>query len=147
MTARKKAGTAMSAAREKPTHQVYQRMLPLREPSGQELRDQALAAHEERRSDIIEAGRRALLRHLLVHGTATADDVRDAVTLPDGVNPVCLGAVPMGLARAGIIQCAGHQPSRRPERHGAPTAVWAIVDETAARRWLAEHSGKGVADE
>jgi hypothetical protein len=79
------------------------------------------------------------LLHLLEHGTGTADDVRSAVTLPQGINPVCLGSVPSALARAGIIRRVGFAPCVRVERHAAPTSVWAIVDAAKAWVWLAEH--------
>ena len=160
MHTRKKAapGTAAASNELEPLYDDGHAELPLwqgrttSEPDpegsdGKSRRDSALEMLESRRGELIEAGRRALLRHLLVHGAGTADDIRDALTLPDGVNPVCLGAVPVSLARAGIIHRVGYEPSRRPERHGAPTAVWAIADESAARQWLAEHGGKGVADE
>ncbi len=139
MTTKKKAAPSQATATTKP-HRLYQPPLPLGEPTGEELKEAALAEFEGLRREIVLRARRALLMHLLVHGTATADDVRDLVELPDGISPTCLGAVPGALARAGIIRRAGHIPSKRPERHASPTAVWELLSETAAVEWLAEHA-------
>lgn len=84
--------------------------------------------------------RRALLGALLANGTATADDVRDAIALPAKVNPVCLGAVPTALARAGIIAADGFAETSRPRAHARPLKVWRLIDRNAAERWLAEAS-------
>ena len=56
-----------------------------------------MAAHvllEAHRGRTIRNARRVLLQHLLDYGTATIDDVRAVIELPDGVDPVCLGTVP-----------------------------------------------------
>jgi hypothetical protein len=52
---------------------------------------QTLAA---RRESYVNRGRRVLLKRLLSHGMATADDVRRAVELPAHIDPRCLGSVP-----------------------------------------------------
>ncbi len=140
MTAQKKAVPSEATAKTNPPR-LYQPELPLGEPTGEELKDAALAQLEKLRRDIIRRARRALLLHLLAHGTATADDVRDLVELPDGISPACLGAVPRALARAGIIGRAGYAASKRPERHAAPTAVWELVDRAAAEEWLIKDEG------
>ena len=80
-------------------------------------------------------GRRALLSVLLRDGTATADNVRDAVELPPQINPVCLGVVPGALARVGIIESDGFKKSRRREAYAHPLQVWRLVDRAAPRRW------------
>ena len=80
-----------------------------------------------------------MLLRLLDAGTATADDVRAAVELPDGIDPRCLGAVPGPLADAGIIRRADYRPSSRPERHASIIAIWALADRAAALAWLAVH--------
>lgn len=99
----------------------------------------ALDGLESARAESILLGRRALLRRLLETGAATADDVRDAVTLPEGVNPTCLGCVPRPLVAAGIIQHAGFVTTRRPDAHARPISGWALLDEDAALAWLAAH--------
>lgn len=107
---------------------------------GERCRDAALTLLAERRSAVVRAGQRALLLQLLAAGTATADDVRDAVPLPPGIGPRCYGAVPLPLADAGIIAHAGYTPTRRPEAHARPVAIWTLADRAAALAWLAAHS-------
>lgn len=99
----------------------------------------AHALLEARREVYVLRGRRALLAALLAGGDATADDVRDAVELPDEINPVCLGVVPGPLARAGIIERVGFAESRRPDAHARPVSVWRLADRAAALGWLAAH--------
>ncbi len=99
----------------------------------------AHALLEARREVYVLRGRRVLLQRLLDAGEATADDVRDAVELPDRINPVCLGVVPGPLARAGIIERVGFVESRRPDAHARPVSVWRLADRAAALTWLAAH--------
>lgn len=110
-------------------------------------RDHVLDVLAELRDVLVLRGRRALLSALLAHGTATADDVRAAVDLPDGIDPVCLGAVPLPLARAGIIERAGYVPTGRPTAHARPVAVWRLVDRAGAIAWLAGHPDQPDADD
>ena len=92
------------------------------------------------RETLIRRGRRALLGAMLAgDGTATADDVRAAVELPDGINANLFGAVPGLLARAGIIRLARLRLSARPERHRGINRVWQLADGPAALAWLAMH--------
>ena len=107
---------------------------PLR--NGQVLRSEALAAMGSKHAGFLRAGRRALLEALLRCGRATADDVRAAVPLPAGASPRAFGAVPGGLAKAGLIAPAGYRPSSRPEAHARPIQVWALLSADAARAWL-----------
>lgn len=112
---------------------------PLQSPSGEALKLSAQAFLEARRELIILRGRRALLTVLLRTGRATADDVRDTVELPEGIDPVCLGAVPGALARTGIIERIGFGPSSRADAHARPVSVWRLADRDAALAWLAVH--------
>ena len=73
---------------------------------GELLKREALTLLEARREVYVLRGRRALLGALLCSGTATADDVRDAVELPPGINPKLFGSVPGSLAKAGIIRAS-----------------------------------------
>jgi len=93
-----------------------------------------LEAHRER---LVRAARRAILRHLLDHGTATADDVRAAVPLPPGIDPTCFGPVPGLLAKARIIRAVGFQKTARAVANARQNRVWALVDDAAAVAWLA----------
>ena len=101
-----------------------------------------LAAHallEARREVYILRGRRALLLRLLDAGEATADDVRDAVALPAGIDPKVFGVVPGLLAKARIIERAGYAESRRPDAHARPLSIWRLTDRVGALAWLDAH--------
>lgn len=101
-----------------------------------------LAAHrllESRRRDLVTRCRRALLTHLLKHGPATIDVVREEVTIPPGVNPVLVGAVPGLLAAKGIIRRVGYTPTGRTRAHARPVAVWELANVPAALDWLARN--------
>ena len=87
----------------------------------------------------INRGRRALLLRLLEVGSATADDVRAAVELPEDIDPRCLGVVPNPLATAKIIEAVGFAKSARPNRHASYIQVWTLLDRKAAVDWLAFH--------
>jgi len=106
---------------------------------GEALKCNAHALLAARREVFVLRGRRALLWRLLDTGEATADDVRDAVELPDEINPVCLGVVPGTLAKAGIIERAGFVTTARAEAHARPVSVWRLRDRAAALAWLATH--------
>jgi hypothetical protein len=106
---------------------------------GHARRDAALKLLEERRKIYLNRCRRVILLRLLNGATATMDDVHAAVGVPDGINPICLGAVPGSLARASIIEHAGSVPTKRPNAHARPLSVWRLADREAAKRWLMEH--------
>jgi hypothetical protein len=94
-----------------------------------------LSAHallEARREVYVRRGRRALLARLLATGTATADDVRAAVTLPPDLDARCMGAVPGELASAGIIRPGGYVKTARPVGQARPVLVWHLADRAAA---------------
>ena len=95
-----------------------------------------LAAHREA---VIRRAQRALLTVLLETGSATADDVRELVELPPGIDPKCFGAAPGVLARAKIIRADGFAKTCRPVGHARPVTVWELADRTTAERWLADH--------
>lgn len=99
----------------------------------------ALDLHAAHRSALVLSAQRALLRHALDRGSATADDVRAAVELPPGCSPKAFGAAPGPLARAGIIERVGYAETCRPIAHARPTSVWRIRDRYRAERWLVEH--------
>jgi hypothetical protein len=84
--------------------------------------------------------RRALLIHLLDHGTGTADDMAHRLPAdPDGRDPRWRGPVPGALARAGIIRRIGFTASCRPSRHASAIAVWELADRDAPMAWLSHH--------
>lgn len=114
---------------------------------GEARRDEALALLANRRDLYVLRGRRALLTAVLAVGQATADDVRDALELPADIDPVCLGAVPVALARAGIVRRVGYVPTCRPDAHARPVSLWALADRAAAIRWLADHPDRSDDDQ
>ncbi|MCQ8205440.1 hypothetical protein NP569_24435, partial [Vibrio parahaemolyticus] len=89
---------------------------------------------------------------LLAAGTATADDVRDAVELPPGVDPRCLGAVPGELADAGIIRATGYVRTTRPAAHARPefadagvaVVVVSAVGRTKDGKGRSTYAGEGL---
>ena len=117
-------------------------MQPDNHEHGDHLKALILAHLESCRFAYIRRGRRTLLTALCFKGTATADDVRRAVSLPDDVDPVCLGAVPLALVKAGIIEADGFEKSKRPETHARPIQRWRLVDRAKALTWLREHPDK-----
>ena len=99
------------------------------ETEGQRRKQDALDALESCRQAILLTGRRALLRRLFESPTATADDVREAVDLPEGMDPRVFGDVPGALARLGIIRpTGGFVRSVRPARHASWLRVWELAD-------------------
>lgn len=106
---------------------------------GEALKASAQALLEARRTALVLKSRRALLMALLTAETATADDVRQVVELPPGVDPKVFGAVPGMLARAGIIRRVGFAQTARAKAHARPVAVWKLADRSAALQWLAMH--------
>lgn len=106
---------------------------------GQRRRDAALMSLEASRQQYVNRGRRVLLLRLLTGETANADDVRFALELPKTIDPVCLGAVPGSLVRAGIIRRAGYVPTTRPDAHARPVSIWTLADRAAAIEWLRSH--------
>jgi hypothetical protein len=100
----------------------------------------ALTLVETHRDVFVRRGRRALLQAMLAGaGKATADDVRQALELPAGMDPRCLGAVPGRLAYDRVITPAGFVRSARPESHGRWVEVWHLADREAAEVWLRDH--------
>lgn len=112
---------------------------PNHNSSASAVRDAAIELLEERRHELVNGGRRELVRRLLKCDTATIDDVRADIELPQTMDPRCLGAVPGALAKAGIIMRIGSAPTRRSAAHARPISVWSLVDREAAMRWLQEH--------
>ena len=102
-------------------------------------RDHALAVLEDRRERYLLAARRILLAVLLERGAASIDDVRDALPLPPGIDPRCVGPMHVPLVQAGIISEAAYVRSTRPVAHARRVITWRLLDRGAAERWLVEH--------
>lgn len=106
---------------------------------GEKRKADTLALLAANRESLVRRAQRALVTTVLKRGAATADDVRDIVDLPSGVDPKCFGAVPGPLARAGIIRRDGFISTCRPLAHARPVSVWKLVDREAALQWLDAH--------
>jgi hypothetical protein len=109
------------------------------ELEGEARKREALALLADRRRALIRRASRELLEHLLLTATATADDLRELVPLPDGINPKVFGAVFAGLAEEKLIHQIGFEQSRRPLAHRRPVGVWHLADRDTALAWLAAH--------
>jgi hypothetical protein len=108
-------------------------------PSGDSLKDAALAMLEKHRAQLIRRSRRALLTHLLEQGSGTIDDVRAVVPTPPNIDPTAFGAVPKSLKREGIIRADGFRKTRRPDSHARLVNIWVLADAEAAKEWLRTH--------
>jgi hypothetical protein len=116
---------------------------------GERWKGAAHALLEARREVYIRRGRRALLSQLLRAGTATIDDVRDAVPLSADIGPKLLAGFDEEhnpLAEAGSIEAGDYVRSRRPEAHARPGTRWLLTDRTAALGWLAHNPNLPDAD-
>jgi hypothetical protein len=113
--------------------------------TGKQIKAAILDRHDARRGAILNRARRAMLL-LLLSGveSVTADDLCLTAQVPAGIDPRCLGAVPVPLVKAGIIQHEGYRASLRPEAHSRPLRVWRLIDRSKAEQWLADHSAESA---
>jgi hypothetical protein len=106
---------------------------------GERRRDAATALLAVNREVLVRRGCRLFVRHLLETGTATADDIAEAIETGPEIDRRLLGTVPLRLVRAEIAELDGYRRSTRPERHASVIAIWRLTDRDAAMRWLAEN--------
>jgi hypothetical protein len=92
------------------------------------------------RFDFICKAKRAFIRHLLKHETATIDDVHAVVEIPLAINPKCMGEVPRVFHRLGYVEAVGYVPTRRKQAHSRRITRWKLCDAAKAEKWLAAHS-------
>jgi hypothetical protein len=133
------------------THDPIPDTQPPKQPDGlaegERLKAEAFGRLEATRESLLIKGRRALLTKALNDGVASADDVRDAVPVPPGVNPKVFGPVPLPLARANIIRSRRPIKTRRAIGHARFITEWELIDPPAAMRWLFENPEPPTADE
>ncbi len=109
-------------------------------PDGETLKAEVVAVLEARRRLAVLRGRRALLLAMLEgEGTATADDVAEAVEMPADIDPRALGSVPGRLSYDRIIAPDGYVKSTRAKRHASPIQLWRLRDRQAAEQWLRDN--------
>jgi hypothetical protein len=106
---------------------------------GERRRDHAHGLLHAARAALIRRIQRAYLLHLLDHGPATIDAVRQLVPIPPGIDPRVVGAAVHSLATAGLIVSVGRQKSCRPKAHARKLDRWDIADRAGAAAWLATH--------
>ena len=87
---------------------------------GLDLRDQALDLLERTRATWIHVARGAAHQAIERFGEVSADDIHRIRPVPEGIDPRVMGAV-LNRRRFRFIR---YQPSRRPECHARPIAVW-----------------------
>lgn len=108
---------------------------------GATRRDVALGLLETHRRRTVVLGQRAFLQLLLSRSEAcgSVDEIHDSLSLPSGINPAVLGAIPGRLRRASLIEAAGFAVASRPVAHARPVRLWRLINRAAAVRWLQEN--------
>lgn len=106
---------------------------------GDQLRDRALDLLRTWRPALVRRLQRTFLQHLLDHGPATTDPLRDLVAIPPDVDPRVVGSAVRELAELVLIRSIGRRKSRRPAAHARKIDLWTITDPDAARAWLLLH--------
>ena len=110
-----------------------------RQQTGEELKTAAHQNLEVHREVYIRLARRTFLKVLLEFGTASIDDVRDLVKVPDSINPKFFGAVPGLFARLNIIEAQSMVRTRRRAAHARHITLWRLTDIEKAQEWLRTH--------
>lgn len=106
---------------------------------GELQKDEAFANLEATREWVLLLARRVFATVLLQKGTATIDDVRAVVAIPDGMNPVCMGPVPVPFARQNWIERVGFARTTRTEGHARPVSTWECRSPSAIGQWLIDN--------
>jgi hypothetical protein len=109
------------------------------EPTAEEEKAAAFArmVEGETAAAFVRRCRHALLSLVQRQETATIEDVRAVVPIPEGMNPKLYGTVPGGLASAGAIRQAGYVKGVRRESHARPIAAWKAGNLESLYLWIA----------
>jgi hypothetical protein len=91
----------------------------------QELKEQALDAHEERHREWILSARRQAIAVATDFGSVSINDVRPRCPLPDGAHPSLYGAV----FRTPALRAAGYVVAFHPESHGRAVRSYKLNNE------------------
>lgn len=86
-----------------------------------------MSLHDDRAA-VIASAQRAMLDVLRDQPTASADDIRPRVTIPDGVHPAVIGCAIAGLHRDGLIAPVATIATSRPAGHAHLMRVWRLAD-------------------
>ena len=107
---------------------------------GRRRRDVAHLALLARRGGYVRLAQAALLDAIAEHGHATADDIRQRLTLPPDINPTLIGPAVRQLRLAGVIRRVGRDiETSRPVAHARPLPLWEATTLDADRQWRADH--------
>ena len=107
---------------------------------GRRRRDDAHHALLARRGRYVRLAQSALLDAIAEHGHATADDIRQRLTLPPDINPTLIGPAVRQLRLAGVIRRVGRDVETcRPVAHARPLPLWETTVPEAAHQWLIDH--------
>lgn len=103
-------------------------------------KDEVLKLLEETRAKIIQIGRRGFAEKLLACGFATADDAHkhfEKDGFPEGINPVCLGAVTRPFIKGKWIVKDGYVLSQRTEHnHSREITRWRLLNREAVEAFV-----------
>jgi hypothetical protein len=91
----------------------------------QELKEQALDAHEERHRDWVLKARDVAVKVALDFGSVSINDVRPRCPLPEGAHPSLYGAV----FRTPALRAAGYVVAFHRESHGRVVRSYKITGE------------------
>ena len=102
------------------------------EALGAELRDEgidrAVGTVAQRHPEAFAAANRKLVRLAVGSGRFTSEDVIEHLEARSLITPDMglhwLGDLFLKARRAGIVECVGYVPSRRPSRHRGPVAEY-----------------------
>lgn len=105
---------------------------------GERRKGEAFANLEAHRDFILLKARRVFAEVLIEKGRCTIDDVRAAIELPAGLNPVCFGPVPTLFARQRFIERVGFMDTTRAEARCRPVSIWELKSPHGVAQWLLE---------
>lgn len=114
---------------------------------GEHRKGEAFANLEAHRELVLLKARRVFAAVLLEKGRCTIDDVRAAVELPAGLNPVCFGPVPTSFARQRFIERVGFVDTTRAEARCRPVSIWELKSPSGLAQWLLDHPDRPPPDD
>ena len=107
---------------------------------GRVRRDAAHLALLARRGRYVRLAQAALLAAIAEHGQATADDIRERLTLTPDIDPTLIGPAVRQLRLAGVIRRIGRDvESCRPVAHARPLPIWTTTSGDAGPQFLTDH--------
>lgn len=95
---------------------------------GRKQRDNALELLERTRKQYVRRARAYAIGHARLHGSVTADDVRKALPLPEGIDGRVMGAI----FNTQALKKIGYTQTKVATSHGRPIAVFAINREAVS---------------